>query len=122
MVQQHIVDPARTPESQGWMVVDEVANLPRGNVATKWAIRTSLVAGDSDTDRTTTPEPVSIPYAVPVTVQASGLASIGNNTFADATRKKWSGEEIRQLVELRARRVPYSIISKVGLTLPHRPY
>lgn len=115
MVQQHIADPTRTPQSQGWTVVDEAANLPRGNVATRWAISTSQVAGDFDTENATTPEPVPDLHPVPMTIQPSTLALVGDIP----PRRKWSDEDIRQLVELRGCGVPYSIISKVSLILFH---
>lgn len=122
MIQQRLVDPGRTPLSQGWRVFDDLASMPRGNITTRWGITTSEVAGNDlesvdqlESDQVSAPVNTSDAAAT-----ASSDAISTSFTMARASQrgfastKKWTEGEIRHLVGLRAQRVPYQVIATVS--------
>lgn len=132
MVQQRLVDSEMTPLSQGWRVFDEVTSMPRGNIATRWAITTSQVAGnDLDSADQSDGDQVKYPIKILSTTTAAAAAPAapsplktsvsfamdggpGHQRGLAGGTKKWTEEEIRHLICLRAHRVPYQVIAAVS--------
>lgn len=119
MAQQRIVDIDEDPLRRGWRVVDEVASMPRGNVPTRWAISTSLVASNNVSSDEEKPRSLSssktaaAPIAPPDTNAKATLNEVPQ-AFSVNIPKKWTENDVRRLVSLRARRVPYDTIAQVS--------
>lgn len=121
MVQQRLVDPEKAPLNQGWRIFDGVASMPRGNIATRWAITTSQVAGN-DLDSADQPDSDQVDAPVDAYAAASDSGTVFSSVMAGGPQhglvgtKKWTEGEIRHLVGLRAQRVPYHVIAAVSFS------
>lgn len=107
------VDPNMRPEQQGYKVIDPAAAIPMGNMNTRWATTTSLIASNDPADATEISNRQNIQAQKGrVSKEASGKV-VAVAVATDTKRRHWTKEENLELVQARCDGKGYTDVSKV---------
>ncbi|KAF3763989.1 hypothetical protein M406DRAFT_332426 [Cryphonectria parasitica EP155] len=119
LVQRGQVDNRYTPISQGYRVIDEVADMPVGNIPTRWAISTSEVArndiSSSEDEARPQGKVKGKTKESPKRRAPRPALPMASSSNAREVRKIWTAEEERLLVRLRCEGLPYHVIAQKHL-------